>query len=306
MNNGSVALPPIYEFLLWNNCNNNCKFCHQKARKNRFPGKFPDDAGKGKSIDLVTKFIAEGKVEHEANILLMGGELFDTQLSSNTRRKFYGLCDLILAEMVNGDITNLYLNTNLLYEDTSMLFNMLDLFVGFSMSHRIMFTTSCDIEYRFSSIYSRNLMLRNLRRVSQKYPNINRVANCILTDVACEFLMRDPYYLQKFEDEYGTRLNLIPYITLKDSQAPTREAVQALLLKLNDTYPNFLKNYAAAQDVNQPKVLWEYDGEQLVPATSGDSPCGHGENFMLTYKGCKDKKTKQHCFICDCVALANL
>lgn len=305
MNTGSVTFPPIYEFLLWNNCNNNCKFCHQKARKERFPGKFPSDEGKGKSIDAVIQFIVDAKIEPKANILLMGGELFDTKLSKETRRKFHALTDLILSEMVNGDITNLYLNTNLLYENTNMLFNTLDLFVDYNLSSRIMFTTSCDIEYRFASQYSKNLMLRNLRTVSEKYPNINRVANCILTDVACEYLLRDPYFLQTFEEGYGTRLNLIPYITLKDSQAPTRDAVHALLLKLNYTYPGFLKTYAEAQNVKQKKILWEFDGEKLASATSGDAPCGHGENFMLTYKGCKDKK-KRRCFICDCLTLADL
>jgi biotin synthase-like enzyme len=25
-----MIFKPIYEFLLWNNCNNNCKFCFQR------------------------------------------------------------------------------------------------------------------------------------------------------------------------------------------------------------------------------------------------------------------------------------
>ena len=309
MNTNSVTLPPIYEFLLWNNCNNNCKFCHQKARKARFPGKFLDAKQQQHSIYLVRDFLVTGQLvgqqempaEKKFNLLLMGGELFDNKLTPATEREFFALAEVILVQMLEGKIDHLYVNTNLIYE-MGMLLDFLQLYVNEGLSNRIRFTTSCDVAYRFSSPGALSLMTSNLRKLRAAYPEMPMVANCILTDAACRFLLNTPEYPARFEEAYGTKLNLIPYIVLKNSMAPAREEVHKVLLLLNETYPGYLKQYVEGIDMPQKKLLFEYDSGCYNAATSADAACGHGVNFSNCYRDVTNLKSK-HCFICDCKAL---
>ncbi len=310
MNTAIETLPPIYEFLLWNNCNNNCKFCHQKARKARFPGKFLDAKQQAHSIQLVHDFLTTGHLvgqesmpaEKKFNMLLMGGELFDNRLTPANEKAFYDLADVILVQMMEGRIDHLYVNTNLLYDMDIMLLDFLYRFVSEGLSSRIRFTTSCDVAYRFSSYGAQSLMFNNLRKLRITYPEIPMVANCILTDSAVSFLLNNPEYPVKFEDCYGTRLNLIPYIVLKNSMAPERSEVHKVLLLLNELNPGYLKAYVDGIDMPQKKFLYEYDSGSYHAATSADAACGHGVNFGHCYKSTDDKKSGS-CFICDCKSL---
>lgn len=310
MNTATETLPPIYEFLLWNNCNNNCKFCHQKARKARFPGKFLDDKQKARSIQLVHFFLTTGHLvgqesmpaEKKFNMLLMGGELFDNRLAPASEKAFFDLAGAVLVQMLEGRIDHLYVNTNLLYDMNIMLLDFLYLFVSEGLSSRIRFTTSCDVAYRFANHGALALMTGNLKKLRVIYPDIPMVANCILTDDAVRFLLNNPMYPSVFEGLYGTRLNLIPYIILKNSMAPERADVHKVLLLLNELNPGYLKDYVDGIDLPQKKFLYEYDSGRYHTATSADAACGHGVNFGHCYKPTDDKKSGA-CFICDCKAL---
>ena len=62
----------IYEFLLWDNCNNNCKFCWQRENPRLY-----DHNTRLIIIDEVIKFIKSDKFEKGSHILVCGGEIFD-------------------------------------------------------------------------------------------------------------------------------------------------------------------------------------------------------------------------------------
>lgn len=290
-------MQPINEFLLWNSCKNHCKFCHQKANRKKYPGKFPDDEGKLKSLQLVEKFIREGGTAPRSHILFMGGELFDSQMSPATRGAFKHLAQLVASRMLSGDTGLLYLNSNLIYQDTSLLHTILHVFNDKGLGSRVRFTTSYDLAYRYKDRHDRILAERNMREVSRCYPSMPRVANCIITDKACGFLMRYPILLNSFKELCGFELNLIPYIRLHDYMAPTRAEMLSLLLKMDETYPGYIDRYVSNLAVTQERVLWEFDGEKLVYASSKDAPCGHNENFRRVYRG------DDRCFICDCLKL---
>ena len=301
---------PIYEFLLWNTCKNNCKFCHQKASKGKFPGKFPEDDGKYKSIKLVEKYIKEGNCKDGSDILMMGGELFDTKLSEKTERAFMQLIDTIFTRMHNRKTFLFYFNTNLIYEDMSLLYKVLDRFCKFDgfcknghwkcfvPENRVYFTTSYDIAYRYRTEEDRHLVEHNLKELSKRYPHITKTANFILTDKGCEFLLNNPEFPREFQDEYGCRLNPIPYIILDSNMAASRKTVQQTLLALNYADPYFLKSYIRSMNADRERVLLEYDGTKLINASSKNASCGHNENFRRVYKD------DNRCFICDCMNMA--
>ena len=67
----------IYEFLLWANCGNNCKFCWQKHLNQK--DKFLNEQQKLDSLRAVKRFLSSNEYENGNHVLLVGGELFDTK-----------------------------------------------------------------------------------------------------------------------------------------------------------------------------------------------------------------------------------
>lgn len=293
--------PAIYEFLLWNNCNNNCKFCHQKANRSKYPGKFPNDNGKLKSITLVKEFIENNKIEKGSHILFMGGELFDTNLSPQTKNEFLNLGNLVAEKLMSDEVGFLYLNTNLIYNDKTLLDNFLNIFMSKKLENRIMFTTSYDVAYRYKNNKDRKTVQKNMKNVSEKYQNMSKVANCIMTSAACKFLSKNINFISEFKNKYGFILNLIPYIILKKEIAPTRSELLSLLTKINNIYPEYFKEHIINNlTSNQTRNLWEFDGEKLAYATSNNTICGHNQNFRIVYQD------STRCYICDCIQLSRI
>ena len=137
-------IKPIYEFLLWDNCNNNCKFCFQRKNGNTFSVK-----DKINSLGKVLEFLESDQYVKGSHILLVGGEIFD---DSNLPLKviWMSYIEKIIAKMVSGDIDLLYINTNLIYEDLSLLKYLLTHIKEADLWNRFKFTTSYDIEGRFA------------------------------------------------------------------------------------------------------------------------------------------------------------
>lgn len=289
---------PIHEFLLWNTCNNHCKFCHQKANRHKYPEKFPNSTGKIQSIKKCIKFILEN-LHDESHLLFMGGELFD-EMDPEVEHAFGHLITMVESRMIFGKTDILYFNTNLLYSDLGPLERFLNQFKDMALLHRLRMTTSYDIGYRFATIEDRFVMQANMQYISSKYPELSRVANYILTDKGTAFLLEHPEFLKEFELDYEFRLNPIPYIVLMDSQAATRTDVLKVLKLLENTYPGYLQKMIDGQCSEQKRYLWEYNGAKYVDACSGNAECGHNVNFRRVYK------QDSHCFLCDCKKLLSI
>lgn len=291
---------PIYEFLLWNTCKNNCKFCHQKANKLKYPGKFPSDSEKLFPIKLARNFLETHDLEQGSHILLMGGELFDSVLPAETENEFLSLASYIAEGMRQNRYGFMYFNTNLLYEDLTLLKKYLDTFKG--LEDRIKFTTSYDIEYRFKSKEDRALVQKNMMYISAHYPNCVRIANCIMTDKAINYFKEHNFiqYHSDFLYDFGFDIHLIPYITLVPEQASSRQDVLKLLVDVEHYQPGFLKQYVIDASYLQTRNLYEFNGTELKYATSKISDCGHYENFRRVYKD------STRCFACDCEQLLSM
>lgn len=291
---------PIYEFLLWNTCKNNCKFCHQKANKLKYPGKFPNDSEKLVPIKLAKNYLETHELEQGAHILLMGGELFDSVLPPETEKEFLSLATYIAEGMKLNRYGFMYFNTNLIYQDLTLLEKYLDIFKG--LEDRTKFTTSYDIAYRFKSNEDRIQVQKNMRCISDQYPSCVRIANCVMTDKAIDYFKEHDFirYHDDFMRKFGFDIHLIPYITLVPEQAPSRHDVLKLLIDVERRQPEFLKQYVIDASYLQTRNLYEFNSSKLVYATSRISECGHYENFGKVYKD----STK--CFACDCEQLMNM
>lgn len=284
-------MKPIYEFILWNTCKNHCAFCHQKANKAKYPGKFPTGMDKLKPVQLVREFIATQPIEDGSHILLMGGELFDSKLAPEVEAELLALA----SDINDGKYGYVYVNTNLIYTDTSLLFKFLDVFEP----ERLRFTTSFDFGYRFANDADRRTVLGNMVAVARRYPSMMRTANCILTSKAAEFFNSHNFYgwCTDFHDAYGFNIHLIPYIILHNEQALSRKDVLNFMLAAEKQHAGFLQEYALEGMCDQPRHIYEFDGTELKYASSGNSPCGHNENFKKVYKD------SDACFVCDLAQL---
>lgn len=292
---------PVYELLLWNSCNNNCRFCWQKARKEKYPDKFVSPEETLKPILLAQKFVHKlAETEYEDfHVLFMGGELFDRVLPKASEEAFHDLAVTCTKYMKESRIHKVFFNSNLLYSNTDLLQSILSVFQISGLINRVQLTTSYDFEYRFAKPEYKIQVVKNMINMSKNFPNMARLANCIMTDACYKKLYSEPEFMDNFLLDTGFRLNPIPYIRLDDNMAITRKESLNLLRILQRHNPLFLEKYIKGYSSKGKKYLWEYNGKEFLPVNAKDTICGHNVNFRNVYKD------SNVCFVCDLLKLAN-
>lgn len=293
----------IYEFLLWNNCGNNCTFCHQRAHERKIDDKILTPEEQVESLAKCKEFLNTQFVK-ENHILLVGGEIFDTKIDIVKK----GLIDLIKHVknmMCNNEIDLFYVNTNLLYTDIDLLDWFLSLYQTNELLKRIKFTTSYDMVGRFTSKEREILFYHNLKYLTDKYDDLHIVVNTVLTNEACKRIQNDTFgadyvleYLKEQDKDKWTikdwieyfkvNINTIPYIRLpydKAPEMPTKAEVFNTLLHIDELIPGYLKLYADNIALTQIKNLYEYSKSEksYKYCSSKLADCGHSENFRLSF-----------------------
>lgn len=310
----------IYEFLLWNNCGNNCKFCHQRAHERKIDDKILTPEQQVESLNKCKEFLESNKFEDGNHILLVGGEIFDV-CNLYVKIALQNLLKQIIKWMQIGKIDLFYINTNLLYQDINLLNNFLNQIDANEFWNRLKFTTSYDIVGRFNSKDRERLFYRNLKYITDTYSKIHIVVNTVLTNAACERICNDTFgadylleYLkeqnrtkftiQDWMDYFRVEINTIPYIKLDCDIAPempTKGIVFDTLLHIDKLIPGYLKSYADNIALTQIKNLYEYSKAEksYKYCSSKLADCGHSENFRLSFADSED------CFPCAIQKLAN-
>lgn len=277
-----MTYKPIFEFLLWDNCNNACKFCFQ--RKN--PRLFNQNQRK-KILDDTISFIKSDKFEKGSHVLICGGEIFDKSTDFPDLNVFFAKIDSLMAD---GTIGLLYLNTNLIYEDVSGLGFVLDMMKG--KFDRLRFTTSYDLYGRFRKKADENLFFMNLNWIKDQFPDCNIVVNTILTKQVCEKILNDEFNPKEFMDKYKCWINFIPYIVYDESMSATKGEIFSTLYKINNLCPNYLEEYVPNITIEQEKKLYYYQNGEYEYCSCEISDCGHAVNFKRYSKD-------NTCFCCD-------
>ena len=313
-----MKMKKIYEFLLWNNCGNNCTFCHQRAHERKIDDKILTPDEQIKSLQLCKRFL-DTEFENGNHILLVGGEIFDV-FDQNVKKYLIDLIKHIKNKMCNDEIELLYINTNLLYKDITLLDWFLELYKCNGLLERIKFTTSYDMVGRFTSKERELLFYRNLKHLTDVYADIKIVVNTVLTKEACKRIQEDRFgadylleYLKnqgktshnikQWIDYFGVKINTIPYIILdydKAPDAPTKKEVFETLLHIDTIIPGYLQEYSDNIGLKQEKLLFEYNKvvDNFVFCSSKMGDCGHSVNFQQSFGDSKD------CFPCQIARLA--
>lgn len=285
-----MEIKDVYEFLLWDNCNNNCKFCFQRLNPRLF-----NQETKKKILDGVLAFIASDKFIKESHILVVGGEIF---YNLNDRKILLDFFTAIIKKMLSKDIGLLYINTNLVYEDMSCLYDLLKLIDKNNLFDRLRFTTSYDLEGRFKTKYHEELMLSNLQKIKQDYPNCQIVTNIILTKAVCNAILKHTFNTNQFMRNYQCWINFIPYIISDKKLTAERDIIFKTLKQVDNENEGYLDKYIANLDLAQDKKLYMYKNCQWQFCSCELAECGHAINF-------KKYSNKGSCFICDLKGLFN-
>lgn len=280
-----MNIKPIYEFLVWDNCNNNCKFCFQREKPRLF-----NHSERNNILNETIKFIESDTFKKGSHILICGGEIFDKPSDFNSLHNFF----INIIDKMNKEIIDLlYLNTNLIYDDMSGLFDTLNIIQENNLFERLKFTTSYDLEGRYSTPEKELLFKSNLKLLKEKYPDIHIVTNTILTKQVCKAIINGNYDINEWMKEYQCYVNLIPYIVLDKNLMASRDELFSSLNIIEEQSPGYLKKWIDNLDLRQEKWLYMYkDNDWKFVSCDWDDDCGHAVNF----KRYSDNGT---CFVCD-------
>lgn len=279
----------VYEFLLWDNCSNNCRFCWQRENPRIY-----NKEERESILQETLKFILSNKFEEGSHILVCGGELFDKPQDFSALNLFFeNISDL----MVQNTIELLYINTNLIYKDIRGVLGMLKILNQSSLDMvdlipRIRFTTSYDIEGRFRNKDSEDIMLANLKYITDKYPDMPVVVNTILTKPTCEAILSGKFNINEFMNKYNCWVNLLPYIVLDNDLTASRTLIFQTLDYVNKICPGYLEKYVPNMCITQEKWLYMFKNNEFQFCSCELSECGHSVNF-------KKYSEQGTCFCCD-------
>lgn len=278
-----MNIKPIFEFIVWENCNNHCQFCFQREN-----AEIINNIQKKKNLETVLSFLDSDKYVKGCHLLIVGGEIFDNPKMFPDLKVFF---DNIFNRILKDEIEVLYINTNLIYQDISICEYVLDKFKEHNILDRIHFTTSYDLKGRFKTEEDRFMMLDNVRTLGAKYPRA-LITNIILTEDVCNKILSNKFDIMNFRESYNTEINLIPYIILDNSLTADRNLIFKTLKHVERLNPTWFKWYATNTRLIQKRELYKVEKGNLVYKSCADSECGHSINF-------KRYSNKGSCFICD-------
>lgn len=280
---------PVYEFLMWDNCNNKCKFCFQRENPRILSNDMKID-----SCLKVKQFIESNRFKKGSHILLVGGELFD---QPDRLEMFENLFQFIADKMKKDDIDFFYLNTNLIFNQSCLdnMINLMKILEYAGVSNKIKFTSSFDYDGRFDKKEKIDLWKYNILNLHDKCPEIPLAVNTILTKTTCNMINSEELSVKKFSEDFNCYVNLIPYIIYDQKLSATKATIFSSLLKVNKEFDGgYIKKYIDNFDLPQDKILFYYNKlkKDYVYCSSELADCGHSVNF-------KRYSAENTCFVCD-------
>lgn len=201
----------MVQYGLWPDCSNNCDFCllehhGKKTSKEDKLLQLDDTIANIKTIDWINEF-SDG-------ISLLGGEVYFMQ-DPDMQAKFLEVIDTIIEYILlpnknNGNLKCRYSTvTNGIY-DSTFLFKVLDKIANSVGTHFIDINFSYDLKYRFHTEAARELCLKNINAVIQKY-DYELGVQMILTQNLIDSIKSGEFSIDQFENETcpGSKLCLL-------------------------------------------------------------------------------------------------
>ncbi len=233
------------QFVLWHDCKNNCKFCHNKDF---------GDIDKNFALDYVSTKMNEPSTFDNFNELgFIGGEFFDTQLSDILiNKKFYSLMDKVVSLLKEKTIKKFYITTALMYGDLRYLRQFCEYVQAKHIDDYVLICTSYDTIGRFLSCDKRENWNRNMIWIHDKYPRIKVHTEIILTEDFMQRTLRNDFNISEFEKKYFTTIDFIsPHIVDFLHVAPEKRSKEAY----NEFIPGFFPKRATFIQFLKTQIL---------------------------------------------------
>ena len=202
----------VLQFEIWNECNNNCKFC-----SNKFVYNITDEE-KLKNIDIVINRIKNGDIIGKyQRIGFIGGEFFQGQLrNQKVKNRFFELVDISNDLLENNGFNQVWFTATLISENQDDLWLTID---RINQKNKIWICTSYDTIGRFHTDKLLNQWKYNMKEIKRRYPEVNINVTSILTEdfikkyLSGEFNLKN--MLKEFDCTWYFKPPMIPSLMIK-------------------------------------------------------------------------------------------
>lgn len=188
------------QFELWKNCTNGCNFCFNKG----LPCSTKED--KVRILKEVRYRLVRLNYDYYDKIGFIGGELFGNQLEDeDVFKEFYKLFELCICLLQDKRINQINFTSNLLAEDNSKMYQILDLIKLSGLLNRFELCTSYDTKYRFKE----NLTIwhKNLLYIKENYPDLQTHIEILPTQDFCEKCLSGEFDYNTFKETYQSAID---------------------------------------------------------------------------------------------------
>lgn len=188
------------QYELWKDCDNHCGFCYNRNAKNC--------VNKIEQMNKVKKAIQEPK-KLDYNILgFIGGELFSpVVINKDEQDCFIDLMRVVSDRIKCGDLIKVYVTSNLIYKDNTVLKRFLNLINNEGTIDKFCICTSWDIEHRFKTEERRKYWEDNMDMIHREFPLVQTHVETIITQALINAVLSGAFSIRAFEERFNTNID---------------------------------------------------------------------------------------------------
>lgn len=183
----------MVQYSVWPNCNNNCKFC---LRKDRSIYSLQQQIDSLHAIVDNIKTI-DWKNEYPYGISLLGGEIYNIT-DIHLQKEFLALEDIIISNILKDSIEHCRFSsvTNGIY-NPDFLYRVIDKLISTVGLKKLDLNFSFDLKYRYKNEHDKNIVLKNVNAIHQKYGYIVGL-QMILTQYFIDMVKNGDFSIRQF------------------------------------------------------------------------------------------------------------
>lgn len=186
------------QYELWHDCKFGCNFCTTRY--------IPRRRNKLKSLEYVKNSLKSKNIPEYSTIGFIGGEFFDGQLNTpEIKSSFYDLIDYTIK--ILGQTGRLMIATALMSKNESDVMEFCEFIHKYNYDKNTMICTSYDTHNRFKTDISKKIWENTFQHIQQKYPDVKRHVEMILTQGLVDTLLKDPLFLNKFSNKWNVNVH---------------------------------------------------------------------------------------------------
>lgn len=258
----------MIQFELWKECHNCCNFCYNANLK--------DFYSKEKVLlDIISFLDNYNNIINYDTVGLIGGELLFNKLSPKELSLYLSLYQLIISYIKEGKIKQVLITSSLIFNNYSLLDNVLSLFKQHNILDKVLLCTSYDTMGRFHN-NSEEMWKNCISYIHLNYPELKIHTEIILTQDFINKVLNNTFDINDFKQKYQTSIDYKEPNSGERFKLKTKEEINEILGLFFPTRSSFLKflrkvhldqsiNLSTLLDVTaHSNTLYLYDNENFI------------------------------------------